>query len=456
MNYSAVILAAGKGVRMCSDLPKVVHHISGKPIILHVVEAVIQAGITDITIVVGHGRDKVIKALEDYPVNFVIQEEQLGTGHALMQAKPKINYEDNLVVLAGDIPLLQRQTVKNLIDYHSKEGNDATILSTNLDNPYGYGRIVRTKDNNFAKIIEEKDATTEEKLIKEVNSGIYCFQAGLAFNALDKVNTKNAQGEYYLTDILEFLKLDNKKVGVLLTSAFSDIFGINDRVQLSEAQAIMYKRKNIELMKKGVTLIDPNSTFIDKEVEIASDTIIMPFTIIQGKTVIGANSEIGPYSHINDSIIGNEVIIENSRIREATIGDSCVIGPFSYIRPESVLHDNVKIGDFVEVKKSDIGKGSKIPHLSYIGDTLMGENVNVGAGTITCNYDGHNKYVTVLEDDVFIGSNTNLVAPVKIGKKAVTGAGSTITSDVPSNALALERATPRIIADWTNHKLKDK
>ncbi|NLJ71826.1 MAG: bifunctional UDP-N-acetylglucosamine diphosphorylase/glucosamine-1-phosphate N-acetyltransferase GlmU [Syntrophomonadaceae bacterium] len=452
MSYSAVILAAGKGVRMSSDLPKVVHRISGKPIIIHVVEAVINAGINELIVVVGHGQNKVREVLADYPVNFVVQEEQLGTGHALMCAKTRINHQHNLLVLAGDIPLLQTKTIKNLIDFHNTEVNDATVLSTILENPHGYGRIVRNDKEGFVKIVEEKDAINEEKLIKEINSGIYCFQAGLAMQALDRLNTENAQGEYYLTDILEMLKLEEERVGVLLTSEATDVFGINDRVQLAEAQAIMYARKNEELMRKGVTIVDPNSTFIDKEVEIASDTVVMPFTIIEGKTVIGTNSEIGPYSRINDTLIGAGVIIENSRIREAIIGDSCIIGPFAYIRPEAVLGAEVKVGDFVEIKKSKIGKGSKIPHLTYIGDTIMGENVNVGAGTITCNYDGYNKYETVLEDEVFIGSNTNLVAPVRIGKKAVTGAGSTITSDVPSNALALERATPKIIKDWNNNK----
>ena len=452
MSYSAVILAAGKGVRMSSDLPKVVHPISGKPIILHVVEAVINAGINEIIVVVGHGQNKVREVLADYPVNFVVQEEQLGTGHALMCAKTRINHQHNLLVLAGDIPLLQTKTIKNLIDFHNTEVNDATVLSTILENPHGYGRIVRNDKEGFVKIVEEKDAINEEKLIKEINSGIYCFQAGLAMQALDRLNTENAQGEYYLTDILEMLKLEEERVGVLLTSEATDVFGINDRVQLAEAQAIMYARKNEELMRKGVTIVDPNSTFIDKEVEIASDTVVMPFTIIEGKTVIGTNSEIGPYSRINDTLIGAGVIIENSRIREAIIGDSCIIGPFAYIRPATVLGAGVKVGDFVEIKKSNIGRGSKIPHLTYIGDTIMGENVNVGAGTITCNYDGYNKYETVLEDEVFIGSNTNLVAPVRIGKKAVTGAGSTITSNVPSNALALERATPKIIKNWNNNK----
>lgn len=452
MSYSAVILAAGKGVRMCSDLPKVVHKIGGKPIIEHVVEAVQKAGIEDITIVVGHGREKVKEVLQGYSLTYVVQEQQLGTGHALMQAKDQVNHDSTMLVLAGDIPLLQVETIRNLIEFHTQKGNIATILSTELSNPYGYGRIIRDSNNYFSKIVEEKDATIEEKKIKEINSGIYCFHAGSAFEALEMIKPENAQGEYYLTDILEILKNNNKSVDVLLTDASQDIYGINDRVQLSEAQAIMYQRKNIELMKNGVTIVDPASTFIDKDVEVAKDTVILPFTILTGHTKIGSNCEIGPYSHINDSIIGDEVIIENSRIRQAKIGDKCVIGPFAYIRPDTVLHQNVKVGDFVEIKKSQIGSGSKIPHLSYIGDAEVGENVNIGAGTITCNYDGYNKYVTVLEDGAFIGSNTNLVAPVKIGAKAVIGAGSTISSDVPPKALAVERATQKVIEDWAKSK----
>lgn len=456
MSYSAVILAAGKGVRMGSDLPKVVHKVSGKPIILHVINAVKQAGIQDIIVVVGHGREKVMEVLENHAVKFVVQEEQLGTGHALLQARGQISTDKDLLVLAGDIPLLQADTIRSLINFHQQKQAQATILSTAINPPQGYGRIVRSADNNFAKIVEEKDATQEEKLITEINSGIYCFQAGHAWAALDKINTGNAQGEYYLTDVLEILQQENKKVEVLLTVSSDDIHGINDRIQLSAAQKIMYQRKNNELMRSGVTIIDPSSTFIDNEVTIDKDTIILPLTIIQGSTTIGCQCEIGPSSYINDSTIGDYVIIESSRIKQAAIGDYCNIGPFAYLRPEAVLHDHVKIGDFVEIKKSFIGSGSKIPHLSYIGDAKLGENVNVGAGTITCNYDGHNKFETILEDGVFIGSNTNLVAPVRVGEKAVTGAGSTITKDVPPKALAVERSNQKIIENWADSKHNGK
>lgn len=457
MNLAAVILAAGKGVRMCSSLPKVVHSVAGKPIIVHVAESIKKAGIDDIILVVGHGREKVQQVMADnkITVKYALQEQQLGTGHALMQARELINPESTLLVLAGDIPLLQPETIRDLITSHQQSKSTATILSAKLDNPYGYGRIIRNLDLSFARIVEEKDADSQEKLVTEVNSGIYCFQAGAAFDALSRIKAGNAQGEYYLTDILEILKNAHYKVDILVTDNSEEINGINDRIQLAQAARIMQKRKNLELMQKGVTIVDPESTFVDNNVEIGCDTIIFPFTILEGHTTIGQSCQIGPSTRISSSIIGDNVIIESSRIKEAVIGNGCNIGPFAYLRPETVLENEVKIGDFVEVKKSVVGEKSKIPHLSYVGDALIGCGVNVGAGTITCNYDGQNKYQTIIEDQAFIGSNTNLVAPVKVGKQAVTGAGSTITRDVPLAALAVERAEQRIIKDWALRKKKD-
>lgn len=440
MKITAVILAAGKGVRMCSQLPKVVHQVAGKPMVVHVADVARQAGADRIVLVVGHSRQKVEDLFGPGMVEFVVQEEQLGTGHALMQAWEKVSQDDTIVVLAGDTPLLQTTTLQGLLNYHQESQAIATVLSTEVEDPYGYGRIIRDETGAFQAIVEEKDASETDKIVSEINSGMYCFQVQEAFAALSRITSNNAQGEYYLTDILKILMSEGKKVEIFRTDAREDIYGINDRVQMSKAEEILRKRKNEALMKNGVTIIDPRSTFIDDDVEIACDTIIYPSTLIEGRTVIGSGCQIGPGTHITSSSIGNNVLIENSRIKEAQVGDECTIGPYAYLRPQAILHRRVKVGDFVEIKKSTLGEGSKAPHLSYIGDAILGKGVNVGAGTITCNYDGVNKWETILEDGVFIGSNTNLVAPVKVGQNSVTGAGSTITRDVPPHTLAVERA----------------
>ena len=445
MNYSAVILAAGKGVRMHSQMPKVLHRVAGKPMIWYVVKAAKEAGIDDIILVVGHGREMVEEALAGENLRFVVQEQQLGTGHALMQAQGSIDPTNTLLVLAGDTPLLEGKTLKKLLNFHQQQQARATVLSGLLPDPYGYGRIIRQADGGLERIVEEKDASPEEKEIAEINTGMYCFQAGAVFAALSQVERSNAQGEYYLTDVLPILKNDGHKVAVLATDEVDQIHGINDRIQMASAEAIIRQRHNYELMKNGVTIMAPDTIFIDSAVKIGIDTVIYPFTIIEGQTVIGENCTIGPYTRINDSSIGNDVVIESSRIKEARIGNHCNIGPFAYLRPEADLQENVKVGDFVEIKKSIIGAGSKIPHLSYVGDALLGKEVNIGAGTITCNYDGKKKSRTILEDHVFIGSNTNLVAPVTIGENSITGAGSTITRDIPAHTLAVERAEQKHI-----------
>lgn len=448
MNCSAVILAAGKGVRMRSNFPKVVHRVAGIPMVQHVVNAVSQAGIDKITLVVGHQQEMVKEIFTGQAVNFAVQTEQLGTGHALLQARSYVQDDETVLVVAGDTPLLQAATLQALIEHHRFNQATATVLTTEIENPYGYGRIIRDENGKFKRIVEEKDADLEEKKICEINSGMYCLQAKEAFAALTTLGSSNAQGEYYLTDILEILMQAQQRVEVFLMHAPDDIYGINNREQLAFAEQKLRQRKNTELMLAGVTLIDPQNTYIDAGVRIGMDTIIYPGCIIEGQTQIGEGCRIGPGTHINDSTIGNDVMIENSRIKEAEVGDECNIGPYAYLRPQAVLHQGVKVGDFVEIKKSIIGAGSKIPHLSYVGDATLGKGVNVGAGTITCNYDGKNKWQTVLEDGVFIGSNTNLVAPVKVGENAITGAGSTITRDVPANALGLERASQKNLENW--------
>jgi bifunctional UDP-N-acetylglucosamine pyrophosphorylase/glucosamine-1-phosphate N-acetyltransferase len=454
VEYEAVILAAGKGTRMRSEIPKEAHQVAGKPMVLHVVNAVRAVGAGKIILVVGHGREQVQSLFDPVAdaVQFALQEEQLGTGHALMQAQEMVNPDHNVLVLPGDTPLLQAGTLAELMRVHEESGAAATVLSTRMENPYGYGRIVRSEDGTFQRIVEEKDASEEEKSIQEINSGMYCFKAREAFTALKNLSTANAQGEYYLTDILELLNQQGQKVAVCLLDAGEDIYGINDRVQLAEAEKILRRRKNEALMRSGVTIMDPASTFIDLDVEVGSDTVLYPFTILEGQTRIGSRCMIGPSTRIRDSIIGSDVHIESSSINQASIDDSCNIGPFAYLRPGAQLGPKVKIGDFVEVKKSKVGEGSKIPHLSYVGDSILGKEVNVGAGTITCNYDGTNKWQTILEDGAFIGSNTNLVAPVRVGSHATTGAGSTITRDVPDHALAVERAEQKHIQDWKLRK----
>lgn len=452
MNCSAVILAAGKGVRMHSNYPKVVHRVAGTPMIVHVVNAVTAAGIEKVTLVVGHQQELIKPLFAGQNINFATQTEQLGTGHALLQARDIVQDDDMILVTAGDTPLLQAATLEALIKHHQQSQATATVLSTRIKNPHGYGRIIRDENTAFLRIVEEKDAAPQEKSINEINSGMYCFQAREAFRALAALGSSNAQGEYYLTDILEILRQERQPVEVLCLDAEEDIYGINNREQLAEAEKIMRRRINRELMLSGVTMIDPDSTFIDAGVKIGLDTTIYPACIIEGDSCIGEGCEIGPGTRISDCIIGNFVSIESSRLKEAQVGDNCTIGPYAYLRPQAVLGSGVKVGDFVEIKKSNIGAGSKIPHLSYIGDAELGQGVNVGAGTITCNYDGNNKWPTILEDGVFIGSNTNLVAPVRVGANAVTGAGSTITRDVPAAALGLERADQKNILHWKSGK----
>lgn len=451
MRFSAVILAAGKGVRMHSELPKVVHRVAGKPMVVHVTDAVRGAGVDRIVLVVGHGRHSVEELFPPGTVEFAVQEKQLGTGHALLQAQEQVSQDDTILVLAGDTPLLQVKTLKTMMEHHLNSGAAATVLTTEVEDPYGYGRIIRDPQGAFQCIIEEKDADPAQKRVREINSGMYCLQVNDAFAALAGIGAQNAQGEYYLTEILQILKHEGKKVEALMLKAEEDMYGINDRVQLAQAEQIIRRRKNEALMKSGVTIVDPPSTFIDNDVVIGIDTIIYPQTIIEGRTVIGTGCEIGPATRITSSRVGSKVTIENSRVKEADVGDECTIGPFAYLRPGAVLHRKVKVGDFAEIKKSVLGEGSKVPHLSYVGDATVGKGVNIGAGTITCNYDGVNKWETILEDGVFIGSNTNLVAPVKVGANSITGAGSTITRDVPAETLAVERAEQKLYKKRTKN-----
>lgn len=447
MKTTAVILAAGQGTRMKSKLPKVLHKALGKPMVQWVIDCLSQAGVEDKIAVLGHGGDQVASVVEGQTV-IVYQTEQLGTGHAVMQAAPALPADNDCVlVICGDTPLLRAQTIQALIEKHQAEGNAVTLLTAYAENPTGYGRIVR-QEQQITAIVEQKDADEQQKLIKEINTGTYCFDQKFLLQYLSALDTNNAQKEYYLTDLIKIANLHNLPVGGFVLADFNESLGVNNRIQLSQAEAILRQRKCEEIMLAGVTLIDPSATYIGADVVIGNDTIIYPNVVLEGKTVIGSDNVIGMNCRFVDSQIGNGNDIQSTVITESKVGNGCKIGPMAYLRPGTVLADNVKIGDFVEVKKSQVGEGSKIPHLSYVGDSIVGSKVNIGCGTITCNYDGVHKYQTVIKDGAFIGSNTNLVAPVTVEENAFIGAGSTITKDVPDSALAVTRADLRVKENW--------
>ena len=428
-----IILAAGKGTRMKSNLIKVLHPVAGKPMIEHIVDAA--SGIEkemEIVCVIGHQGSKV-KANLGNKYKYVEQNRQLGTGHAVMQAKNILNeYNGPVLILCGDTPLLRKKTLARFVDFHSKKNADLSVLTAMVENPSGYGRIVRNAEGTeIQKIIEETDASSEEKKINEINSGVYCFESRMLLEALDSLSCDNAQGEYYLTDAVRFLAKHNKKIIPMVVEDSSYIKGVNTRVDLAEAESKIRRRINRDLMLKGVSIIDPGSTYIDCDVKIGKDTSVFPFTYIEKGSEIGSGCKIAPYCRVINSRIGNDVELKSgSIIRESNIDSDCQIGPYAYIRPGCKIGKNVKIGDFVELKKARIKSGAKVPHLSYVGDAQIGKKTNIGAGTIFANYDGVNKHRTIVGDSAFIGSNTTLVAPLEIGDRAKTGAGSVVTRNV--------------------------
>ena len=448
----AVILAAGKGTRMKSTLPKVLHKIGGKPMVQHVLDAADVAGAKKKVVVVGFGAECVEGTLGKQ-AEFVVQAEQLGTGHAVMQAAEFLkDFDGTVMVLCGDTPLLRGKTLEKLFNEHKAAGASATVLTAHMPNPTGYGRVIRDASGQVLKIVEQKDANSRELAVNEVNTGIYCFERAALFEALQSTNCNNMQGEYYLTDVIGILATAHSKVWAVKVDDYQDTLGINSRMQLAEAEKIVRKRKLAELMDAGVTIMDIDSTFIDQEVTIGPDSIVYPFTWIEGNTTIGGNCQIGPNSRIQDSIIGDNTTLHFTYAHDCKVGNDVIVGPYVHLRPNTVLSDKVKVGNFVEVKNSQVGIGSKIPHLSYIGDTDMGEKVNIGSGTITVNYDGKNKSRTIIEDGAFIGCNTNLVAPVTVGKGAYVAAGSTITKNVPSESLGVARARQSNIDGWAAKK----
>ena len=437
-NY-AIILAAGKGTRMKSDLPKVLHKVAGISMLEHVFRSVNAIDPEKTVTVVGHKAELVEQVLAGQ-TDFVRQTAQLGTGHAVMMAEPVLeNLTGQTLVIAGDTPLITGESLKNLIDFHINHKNVATILTAEADNPFGYGRIVRNQHDEVLKIVEQKDASDFEQQIKEINTGTYVFDNARLFEALKNINTNNAQGEYYITDVIGIFRENGEKVGAYTLKDFDESLGVNDRVALATAEGIMRRRINQQHMVNGVSFVNPHATYIDVDVEIAPEVQVEANVTLKGQTKIGAETILTNGTYIVDSVIGERTIITNSMIEESSVADGVTVGPYAHIRPGSSLAKDVHVGNFVEVKGSSIGENTKAGHLTYIGNSEVGANVNFGAGTITVNYDGQKKYKTVIGDNVFVGSNSTIIAPVELGDNSLVGAGSTITKDVPADAIALGR-----------------
>ncbi len=454
MAVQAIILAAGQGTRMKSKLPKVLHKVSGKSMLQHVLDNGRKSQVDQSTVVIGRGADMVRDSLPEN-VGTVVQKEQLGTGHAVMVAIDEIQEEGITLVLYGDAPLIRGETLDKLMAFHSREAHQATVLTAELEEPYGYGRIIRDDLGLLERIVEERDAKDQERKIKEINSGIYCFDSKELKNTLPKLDNDNAQGEYYLTDILEILKKQGKKVGAYITDDYEDIMAVNSRVQLAEVQKIMNRRILEKHMENGVTIVNTDNTYIEEEVIIGQDTIIEPGVMLKGKTIIGEEVFLTGNTVIVNSEIADRVTVENSTIKDSIVGEESKIGPYAYLRPKSTIGKRVKIGDFVEVKNSVIGDDSKAAHLAYIGDADIGKDVNIGCGVIFVNYDGVNKHRSTIKDHAFIGSNSNLVAPIVVEEYGYIACGSNITKQVPKGALAIERGEQHNIDGWVKRKFKN-
>lgn len=440
MERNAIILAAGKGTRMKSKLYKVLHQVCGKSMVEHVLEQLQAAKIKNIVTVVGFGADTVKEALGQR-THFALQKQQLGTGHAVMQAKDLLgNSEGETIVVSGDTPLLTAETFQKLCEYHEQRHSAATILTSTAPDPTGYGRIVRNDVGIVERIVEQKDATKEERAIHEINTGVYCFDNQKLFATLKLINNDNAQGEYYLTDVIGILKKQGEIVTAYRDDDFDETMGVNDRIALARANELMRHRINTKLMSEGVSMLDPDHTYIDEGVKVGRDTVIEGGVVIKGNTVIGSDCFIGAHSRIVDSVIHDDVRIISSTLEEAEMHDGSNIGPNSHLRPQAEIGKHVHIGNFCEIKKAYIGDGTKVGHLTYVGDATLGKNINVGCGVVFVNYDGAKKHHTNVGDHAFIGSNSNLVAPVNIAADSFIAAGSTITDDTDRFDMAIARS----------------
>ncbi|MGT2911680.1 bifunctional UDP-N-acetylglucosamine diphosphorylase/glucosamine-1-phosphate N-acetyltransferase GlmU [Streptococcus cameli] len=439
MSNYAIILAAGKGTRMKSDLPKVLHKVAGISMLEHVYRAVSAIEPAKIQTIVGH-KAEMVEAVLKGQSEFALQSEQLGTGHAVMMAEPALaGLEGHTLVIAGDTPLITGESLRNLINFHVSHKNVATILTAQADNPFGYGRIIRNADGEVIKIVEQKDANDFEKQIKEINTGTYLFENKRLFEALKEINTDNAQGEYYLTDVISIFRQAGEKVGAYILRDFDESLGVNDRIALATAEAVMRKRINEKHMVNGVTFTNPEATYIDIDVEIGAEAVLEANVVLKGETVVGERTVLTNGTRVRDSKIAADVVISNSDIEDSVIETGVTVGPYAHIRPGSTLKKDVHIGNFVEVKSAILGENTKAGHLTYIGNATVGSQVNFGAGTILANYDGKNKFETTIGNNVFIGSNSTIVAPITIGDGALTAGGSTITKDVPSDTIAIGR-----------------
>jgi len=447
VSLSIIILAAGQGTRMYSDKPKVLHTLAGRPLLTHVYQTAVALSHREIHIVYGHGGDQVPDASHDFQVSWVKQEEQLGTGHAVQQVLPNIPDVDDVLILYGDVPLITEESLKELIEAAS--GSGFSLLTTYLENPRGYGRIIRDENDNIIAIVEEKDATEEQRNICEVNTGFMVVKGKNLKHWVNSLKNENKQNEYYLTDIVAQAVDDDVKVTSVLAESPIEVQGINTRTQLSEAERYYQLVQAHHLMHNGVGIIDPSRFDLRGELEIGRDNEIDINVVIEGRVKLGNNVTIGSNCYLKDTIIADNVhVLPNTMIDNAVIGNDCRVGPFARIRPDTTLDENVHVGNFVELKKTDIGKGSKVNHLTYLGDSHVGTETNIGAGTITCNYDGANKHQTIIGDDVFIGSDVQLIAPVKVHNGATVAAGTTVTKDVAENELAISRADQKILPKW--------